>query len=156
MRPILFLLSVAAGGLGLAVLASPARGQTGGIPTISSRQFVGGSGKLTVTGSFQIDEDVAINTKASYSDGESTWLQFGDSGAQTPNALITYAETGVGIIIGKGKFTATGEFPACSGKVVVTSALVSGQYTGTGVTSYNPGTGKMGNIDITIRFTAKT
>jgi hypothetical protein len=55
---------------------SPAGGQTGR-PAISERQFTGGSAKVTVTGSAKIDEDIAINTKASYGDGGMTWLHGG-------------------------------------------------------------------------------
>ena len=156
-----FLSSVAAAGLVLAVLASPADGQTGGVPTISSRYFVGGSAKVTVSGSFQIDQDVAINTQASFGDGEMTWLQFGASGSETPNALITYGVDEVGITVGRGKVIATagmvtGEQPQCSGTAEVTGTSVSGHYTCVGIVSYDPSTSKMGKVDIEIRFTAKS
>jgi hypothetical protein len=161
MRRIPFLSSVAEAGLALAILASPAGGQTGGVPTISSRQFVGGSAKVTVSGSFRIDQEVAINAQASFGDGEMTWIQFGASGAEAPNALITYQPGEVGIIIGKGKLTATagiatGEDSQCSGKTEVTGTSVSGHYTCVGVVSYDPATSKMGKVDIEIRFTAKS
>jgi hypothetical protein len=131
-------------------------------PTISTRQFVDGSAKVVVTGAFTINEDVKINTKASFGDGESTWLQFGASGSEQPNALITYGDTKeIGITIGKGKLTATGgiipgEKSDCSGKVEVTAKLISGKYTCHGVTSYNPATGKMSKVDIEVTFTAKS
>ena len=161
MRRVLFLSSVAAAGLALAVLASPAGGQTGRVPTISSRQFVGGSAKVTVSGSVQIDQEVAINTQASFGDGEMTWLQFGASGSEAPNVLITYQPGEVGIIVGRGKSTATagiitGEDPQCSGKADVTATSVSGHYTCVGVVSYDPATSKMGKVDIEIHFTAKS
>jgi hypothetical protein len=128
------------------------------VPKCSGRYFVGGSAKVTVTGSFQIDADVAINAKASFGDGEMTWIQFGVSGAADPNALITYGEQGIGIIVGLGKHTATAEpsaeNAACTGEVKVTASSVAGQYSCTGVASYNPATGKMGKVNITIRFTA--
>ena len=151
--------SVVAAGLVLA--ASPASGQTGGTPTISSRQFVGGSAKVTVTGSVQIDQDVAINTQASLADGEMTWLQFGASGSEAPNALITYQPGEVGITVGRGKFLATagnvtGEDPQCSGTVEVTGTSVSGHYTCLGVVSHDAATGKMGKVDIEIRFTSRS
>jgi hypothetical protein len=128
------------------------------VPKISGRSFAGGSAKVTVTGSFQIDADVAINTKASFGDSEMTWIQFGASGAAEPNALITYGDQGIGIIVGQGKNTATAEpaseDAACTGEVKVTASSVAGEYSCTGVVSYNPGTGKMGKINLTIRFTA--
>jgi hypothetical protein len=130
------------------------------VPKISGRSFVGGSAKVTVTGSFQIDADVAINAKASFGDGEMTWIQFGVSGAAEPNALITYGDQGIGIIVGLGKNTATAEpsaeDAACTGEVNVTASSVAGQYTCREVASYNPTTGKMGKVNITVRFTAKS
>jgi hypothetical protein len=160
MRRLPLLARVAAVGLVLALLASPASGQTNAVPTISARQFVSGSAKVTVKGSVKIDQEVPINTKASFGDGEMTWLQFGVSGAETPNALITYGETKeVGITVGRGKFIATGgitpgEAAQCSGKVDVTGALISGHYTCAGIVSHDAATSKMGKVDIEIRFTA--
>ena len=140
--------------------ASALHGQD--FPRISQRQYVDGTAKLVVTGAFAINEDVAINKPASFSDGESTWLQFGASGSDKPNVLIKYGETKeIGIIVGKGKLTATGEIQPgqnseCSGRAEVTPKLVSGKYTCHGVTSYNPATGKMSTVDIEVTFTAKS
>lgn len=131
-------------------------------PKISTRQFVDGSAKVQVTGAFTVNEDVKINTQASYGDGEVTWLQFGASGSDKPNATITYGETKeIGITVAKGKLTATGgimpgEKSECSGKVEVSPKLVSGKYICRGVTSYDPATGKQGKVDIEITFTAKS
>ena len=61
----------------LALLPSSACGQTSGFPTISARQYSGGSAKVTVSGSATIDQEIPLNSQASYSDGEVTWLQFG-------------------------------------------------------------------------------
>lgn len=161
MRRVSFLWSVMATGLFLAVVPSPAGGQTGRPPAISERQFTGGSAKVTVTGSTTIDQEIALNTQASYGDGEMTWLQFGVSGSEAPEALITYGEAGeTGITVGKGKFVATGgimpgEKSQCSGKVQVTGSLISGDYACVGVTSKEPG-GNMGKVDIKVRFTAKS
>jgi hypothetical protein len=44
--------------------------------------FKSGGVKLTVTGSAKIDQEVPINPKASFGDGEMTWLRFGDSGSE--------------------------------------------------------------------------
>jgi hypothetical protein len=148
------LVSVATIGLVLAGFASPLAGQAGKPPTISSRMFTGGSARVTVKGSFQVDQDVAINTQASYGDGEFTWLQFGASGSAAPNALITYGDQGVGVNAAVGKRTAIAEGVNCSGKVDVTPKSVTGQYTCRGVTSFDAATGQMGKVDIEIRFTA--
>ena len=76
--------SVVVLGLTLSALAAPVGAQTGAYPTISERQFTGGSINLTVTGSAKIDQEIPINTKASYGDGGMTWLQFGNSGSEEP------------------------------------------------------------------------
>jgi len=144
-----------------AALPSPARAQTSGFPNISARSYTGGSAKVTVTGSTKIDEEIPINTQASYGDGEVTWLQFGASGSETPNALITYGQTKeIGISVGRGKFIVTGgimpgEKSECSGQAKVTETMVTGEYTCTGVTSHDPATG-MGKVNIKVTFTAKS
>ena len=154
--------SVMTAGLILAVAPSLAGGQAGRPPVVSERQFTGGSAKVTVTGSTTMDQDIPINTKASYGDGEMTWLQFGASGSEAPNALITYGEDGaIGINVGKGKLTAIGEIipgetAQCTGKVQVTGTLISGEYTCAGVTSHDAASSKMGKVDIKVHFTAKS
>lgn len=143
--------------LAMSLLAAPVAGQTAAkIPAVSTRSYGGGSAKLTVTGSFRIDQDVDLNTKASYSDGEYTWLQFGASGSDSANVLVTIGADGFGIGPGLGKDGAIAEGEHCKGKIEVTASLVSGTYTCKGVTSYNTGTRKMGTIDLTIQFTART
>jgi hypothetical protein len=143
----------------LAAIAAPLAAQDGRPPAISQRQFKGGSAKVTVTGSFTIDQEIPINTQASIGDGESTWLQFGASGSAEPNILITYGETGeTGIIAGKGKSSATGGITPgqesdCAGTVKVTPTLVSGEYTCRGLTSYEPGKG-MGTVEVKVAFSA--
>lgn len=141
----------------------PSAAAQGKPPVISARTFTSGTAKVTVTGTFSMNADIAINVPASIADGEMTWLQFGVSGGAEPESLITFntasGETGIGI--GRGKFTATGgimpgEKSECTGKSVVTATLVSGAYKCVGLTSYNPSTGKMGKVDVEVVFTAKT
>src|SRR5262245_41446196 len=76
------------------------------IPVISARTYVDGSAKVTVTGSFQINEDIAIDKEASLSDGEMTWLQYGASGLEAPNALVTVSTGEVRLHVARGKQTA--------------------------------------------------
>lgn len=147
--------------LGFAIPTASLAGQ--GFPTISARTYVDGTAKVVVTGSFTISNDIAINKQASFGDGEMTWIQFGVSGADEANALITYNSglKEVGFIFGRGKKTTTagimeGEPSPCSGKTDVAAKLVSGHYVCKGVTSYDPSTGKMGRVDIEITFTAKS
>jgi hypothetical protein len=145
-------------------LSSEAAAQTGkdadgkkppDVPTISARSFVEGTATVKVTGAFQIDAEIAINAKASFGDGEMTWIQFGVSGAKEPNALLTYSQE-IGIIIGGGSSTVTAEGENCSGAATVTGSLVTGHYRCTGITAYDKATKKMGKVDITIRFTARS
>ncbi len=142
-------------------IPSSAGGQTSGFPSISARGYTAGSAYVTVSGSAKIDQQIPLNAQASVSDGEVTWLQFGVSGSEQPNALITYGETReIGISVGKGKFIVTGgivpgEKSECSGKVQVTETSISGEYTCAGVTSHDPATGQ-GKVDITVRFTVKS
>jgi len=145
-----------AAGFALALFASPAAAQDPQVPPISTRMFTAGSIVIKVTGSFQIDAEVPINTAASFGDGEVTWLQFGASGAATPNSLITFSDGGFGVSAGVDRSSAIGEAPACKGKIEVTPTLVSGEYTCTGITSYNTGTRQMGTVSIQVRFTART
>jgi hypothetical protein len=161
MRSGKLLSSVVACWVTLVCLPTPLGGQTSGFPTISQRQYTGGSAKVTVTGSAKIDAEIPINTQASYSDGEMTWLQFGVSGSDEPNSLITYTDTKeTGITVSKGKLTVIGgitpgEKPQCSGKVKVTDTEVSGEYTCAGVTTHDPGSG-MGKADVKVSFSAKS
>jgi hypothetical protein len=131
----------------------PARSQS---PTISARSYTGGSATIVVTGSFQIEKEVPINTAASFSDGEMTWLQFGVSGSPEPNALITYGPNGDGVNAALGRKTAIAGAEDCKGTVEVTATQVTGDYDCAGVTSFDAGTGSMGTVRIRIRYTART
>ncbi len=161
MRRIPLLAGIVVVGCALSLPGSPAAAQTDGFPTISGRQFTGGSATVTVTGSTQITQEIPLNTTASFGDGESPWLQFGASGSAEPNALITYGQTKeIGIIIGKGKFAVTGgimpgEASECSGKASVTATLISGDYVCTGLVS-KEAAGGMGKVDVKVSFTAKS
>lgn len=135
--------------------AATAAGQDVEVPTISTRSFKTGSAKIAVTGGFQMTEDMEINAKASYGDGEQTWIQFGVSGAAEPNVLVGYGDGEMGIM-GQGKKIATAEAQHCKGEVEVTEPSVSGHYQCTGVTSYDGATHKMAEIAIEIRFTANS
>jgi hypothetical protein len=126
------------------------------VPTISQRNYVSGSAKTKVTGAFSIDDDIAINTQASISDGSMTWLQYGASGAETPNILITVNQDlqEIGINVARGKATSTVTTADCKGGMEVTDKSVTGHYTCAGGTSYDPRTSAMGQVDIEVSFTA--
>ncbi len=137
----------------LIVMLSPAPAP-GQAPAISARTYTSGTATLTVTGAIQMKEDIAINKQASMSDGEMTWLQYGVSGAATPNGLVTVSTQEVGLSFGKGKQIFTIGTEDCAGAMKVTPALVSGEYTCKGVTSYDAASGKMGKVDLMVKFTA--
>ena len=147
---------------GLLLVATPLCAQQSAYPPISQREFVGGSVKVKVTGTFTMDQEVPINTKASIGGGDMTWLQYGASGSAEGDVLITFTQTQeVGIMVGRAKQTATagvtpGEKSECSGKVDVAAKLISGHYTCKGVVSYDPRTFKMGKVDIDVEFNAKS
>lgn len=161
MRRIPLLVGIAVFGFASCLLVSPSAAQTDGFPIVSARQFTAGSAKVTVSGSTQFTKEIPLNTIASISDGESTWLQFGASGSADPNALVTYGQTKeIGIIVGQGKFSVTGgimpgEKSECSGKTTVTPTLISADYACTGLVS-KEASGGMGKVDVKVSFTAKS
>jgi hypothetical protein len=142
-----------------AVLAATSAGaqSSGRSPTISNRYFNGGGSiKVIVKGSFQVDAEIPINKPASFGDGEMTWIQYGVSGSDEPNVLVTFQPGEVGITVGKSKRTAVAGSDVCKGTVEVTATAVSGHYSCPGVTSYDPSTRGLGTVDIEIRFIAKS
>jgi hypothetical protein len=156
MRPIRVISHLAAACAPFA-LALSAEAQSGKPPTISNRYFNGGgSVKVTVKGSFQVEAEIPINKAASLGDGEITWIQYGVSGAEEPNLLITFQPEEMGITVGRGKRIATTGTENCKGKVEVTATVVSGQYTCPGITSHDPSARGLGKVDIEIQFTAKS
>jgi hypothetical protein len=144
------------GMLAAVLLGSAAVHAADKIPVVSARTYIAGSAAVTVTGAFEIRAEVPINTKASFSDGEMTWLQYGDSGSAEPNMLLTVSPYEVGFGISKGKATATAGAEDCTGDIVVTGVSIVGRYSCRGVTSYDPSTGQMGQVDIEIRLTAQS
>jgi len=165
MRSVSFCSSLVVAGMSLVVLAvpaSPAGAQVvpdSVIPVISARTYVSGSVTVIVKGSFQMNQVIEINKPASISDGEMTWLQFGASASASGDVLVTYGEDigdGVGVHVGKGKPTATAGSELCTGELSITATLLSGHYTCPGVVSYDPSTGRMGQVDIEITFSAKS
>lgn len=124
------------------------------VPVISARTYVAGSATVTVTGSFQVKAEIPINQQASLSDGEMTWLQYGASGSETGDVLVTVSPYEIGVSVGLGKKTATAGAEDCSGKIDVTARQVTGRYTCPGITSHDPREMGLGKVNIEIRFTA--
>ena len=108
-----------------------------------------------MTGSFKVNAVIVLNTQASFSDGEMTWLQFGESGSAAPNSLITVSPDEIGVSASRGKQIALASADACKGSMTVVGVTITGHYTCKSVTSHDPGAG-MGKVDIEVRFTAKS
>ena len=144
------------GMLAAALLGAAAVHADGKIPVIGARTYIAGSAAVIVTGAFEIRGDIPINTKASFSDGEMTWLQYGDSGSEAPNMLLTVSPYEVGFGVAKGKAIATAGAADCTGDMVVTGVSIIGKYSCKGVTSYDPSTGRQGKVDIDIKLTAQS
>lgn len=136
--------------------ASAADYPAGKVPVISARNFVAGSAKLTVAGSFKVSADVALDKPASIADEGMTWLQYGVSGSEAPNVLVTVSTYEVGVGVGLGKKTATVGAAECKGKMTVTPKLITGQYKCPGVASHEPPSLKLGKVDIEIEFSAQS
>jgi len=124
------------------------------LPELNARTYISGSAKVKVTGAFQVDAVIPINKQASFGDGEMTWIQYGDSGAEEPNLLVTVSLEELGFGIGLGKKIATAGGEQCSGDMEVKPAMVTGHYKCPGITSYDPRDGQMGKVDIEIDMTA--
>ena len=159
MRWIPVLLGVAATGLAGTLCVASAEGQASPIPVISNRTFKGGTARIKLTGSDQIDADVPINIPASIADDGHVWIQYGASGAPTPNLLVTVHDGELGLGVGKGKFSVTagiieGGEAQCTGKTDVKPTMVSGHYTCPGIVSYDAATKAMGKVNIEVDFTA--
>lgn len=126
-------------------------------PVISQRTYTSGNAIVKVTGSFQVDATIPINTQASTSDGEMTWLQFGASGSAEPNSLVTISPDEVGLSASLGKKTALAGADACEGSMQVSETLISGKYRCVDAASHDPeqtsGFG-VGKVTIDISFTA--
>ncbi|MDH4126514.1 MAG: hypothetical protein OEW64_11905 [Gammaproteobacteria bacterium] len=129
-------------------------GASGDVPVISARTYVTGSAMVRVTGMFEVDEEVPLNIPASISDGEMTWLQFGNSGSDAPNALITVSLYEVGVSVARGRPIATAGAENCTGGMDITADSVAGHYSCPDVPAYDPADGRMASVDIEIDFTA--
>jgi hypothetical protein len=145
---------LATGWITLAVVLSASASDQGKVPRISARTYSSGSATVTVTGSFQVAADIPINRQASFSDGEMTWLQYGASGSQAPNALVTVNLYEIGINVGLGKQTTIVGADECTGSLDVTGNSISGHYKCRGAPSHDPRVLQLGNVNIDIRFTA--
>jgi hypothetical protein len=151
MRTFLFLRDATAVGLIAITLTASAAAP---LPVISGRSYISGSAKVKVTGDFQVDAVIPINKQASFSDGEMTWIQYGDSGSEQPNLLVTVSAEELGFGIGLGKKVSTAGGEQCTGDMDVEATMVTGHYNCAGITSHDPRDGKMGKVTFEIDMTA--
>ena len=109
---------------------------------------------MKVSGFFDIDASPALDTKASISSGDYTWIQYGASGEAAPNATVTIGNGDIGISVAVGRFVATGTTIECKITTDVTPAKVSGHYSCPKVTGYNQADRSMGDVKIEVDFEA--
>lgn len=113
-----------------------------------------------MSGFFSVDANQDLNKPASITDDGQTWLQYGVSGAQELNVLVTNSEEMVenGVTIGVGPYTvtATSTSDECKVKFDVAPATVTGHYSCSGSTGYNKDSGQMGKVDLEVDFNASS
>ena len=124
------------------------------VPVISARTYATGHARLKVSGHFDIDASPGLDTKASISDGGYTWIQYGTSGSEAPNATVTIGNGDMGISVAVGRYVATGTSTECTMTTEVTAAKVGGHFQCPKVTGYNQADGSMGDVTIEIDFEA--
>ena len=153
--------SVAAQAEGAATQA-PQAGKSGPseVVRISPRTYKDGSATVKVSGFFAANGSPRLNVPASFTADGSTWLQYGVSGAQELNVLITNAEDSGenGVNIGVGSYTVTGTSTSgeCKRRFEVTPTKVTGHYQCKGSTGYDKASGQMGKVDIEVDFDASS
>jgi hypothetical protein len=126
------------------------------IPVISARTYTTGHIQVNVSGHFEIDASPELDTQASISDGEYTWIQYGASGEEAPNATVTIGQGDMGIAVAVGRYVAVGTTTECSMTTTVTATKVSGHFTCPKVTGYNQADRSMGEVTIEIDFEASS
>jgi hypothetical protein len=126
------------------------------IPDISARTYKVGHIQVNVSGFFEIKASPALDTMASISDGEYTWIQYGASGEAAPNATVTIGQGDMGISLAVGRYVATGTSTECTITTDVTPTRVSGHYSCPRVTGYNQESRTMGDVKIEIEFEANS
>jgi hypothetical protein len=126
------------------------------IPVITARTYTTGHVQLRVSGHFDIDASPALDTKASISDGGYTWIQYGTSGSEAPNATVTIGNGDMGISVAAGRYVATGTSTDCSMTTSVTATKVAGHFKCAKIAGYNQADGSMGDVTIEIDFEANS
>jgi hypothetical protein len=126
------------------------------IPVISARTYKAGRIQVNVSGHFDVDASPELDTQASISDGGYTWIQYGVSGSQAPNATVTIGNGDMGISVAVGRYIVTGTSTECSMTTSVTPTNVSGHFTCPKVTGYNQADRSMGDVSIEIDFEASS
>ena len=126
------------------------------VPEVIPRTYTAGHMTVKVSGFFEIDASPPLDTQASISDGAYTWIQFGRSGAEPPNATVTIGNGDIGISVAVGKFGATGTTTECTMTTDVTPSRVSGHFSCPKVTGYDQGQRVMGDVSIEVDFEASS
>lgn len=126
------------------------------VPVVSARTYTTGYMQLNVSGHFNIDARLELDTRASISDGGYTWIQYGTSGSDAPNATVTIGNGDIGISVAVGRNIATGTSTECTMTTTVTDTKVSGRFECAKVTGYNQIDRGMGDVTIDVDFEASS
>ena len=126
------------------------------IPVVSARTYVSGQMRIDVSGHFDIDGVIELDRVASISDGDYTWLQYGTSGGEAPNATVTIGGGDISVSVAVGRYVATATSTQCEMETDVTPTTVAGHFTCPEVTGYNQEDRSMDNVAIEVEFDAGT
>jgi hypothetical protein len=126
------------------------------VPVVSARTYVSGQMKIDVSGHFDIDDVIQLDPVASISDGDYTWIQYGTSGGEAPNATVTIGGGDISVSVAVGRYVATAASTDCEMETDVTPTSVTGHFTCPEVSGYNQADRSMDNVAIEVEFDAGT
>ncbi|HEX5766515.1 MAG TPA: hypothetical protein VFY27_13195 [Woeseiaceae bacterium] len=126
------------------------------VPVVSARTYVSGQMEIDVSGHFEIDGVMELDRVASISDGDYTWLQYGTSGGEAPNATVTIGGGDISVSVAVGRYVATATSTECEMETDVTPTSVTGHFNCPEVAGYNQDDRSMENVAIEVEFDAGT
>ena len=136
--------------------AEPEAGPGEQVPEMSARYFGGGTTHASVSGALSISGDLALDTISSeVSNDGLAWLSFGTRTPGDPEILITFHEPENAVTVAQGDLHATAQDDACSFRVRVTPALISGTVSCADIPVFRDDE-PAGTTSISVEFSAET